>query len=361
LSESRISNLEPGIDFRALPKIDLHLHLDGALRTRTILELAAKAGVPLPARSVEELEKHITVGPDCRSLPDFLRCFGVFLPVLRSAEAMERAAFELAEDQRRDGVVYFEARYAPCLQAGPGFPLEASVEAALAGLTRGDPGRRWGLILCALRDWPPAASLETVRTAVRYRGRGVVGFDIANDERAPAAPHREAFDHARRHGLPVTVHAGEAGPAANIAEAIDVLGARRIGHGVRVVDDPAVLRLAIDRGIVFEQCLTSNLQTRSVPSLDAHPFPRLLREGARVTLNTDDPGVSRVTLSGELEMATRAYGLTDADHARLYANAVGGSFAEPSVKAALLSGRSKIEDQRSNGPAPRGGGMTSDL
>jgi adenosine deaminase len=309
--------------------IDLHLHLDGALRTATILALADKAGVALPERTVTELEKHVTVGPECRSLVDFLRCFDVFLPVLRSAEAMERVAFELVEDQRRDGVTYFEARYAPILQAQPGFPLEASVEAVLAGLTRGDPSRRWGLILCALRDHPPETSLATARAAVSFRDRGVVGFDIAGNEAAPAAPHRPAFDYVRRHDLPATAHAGEAGPAANIAEAIDALGARRIGHGVRVVDDPELLRRAIDRGIVFEQCLTSNLQTRSVRSLAEHPFPRLLRAGALVTLNTDDPAVSRITLSGELELAKRAFALSDREIERVAENAARAAFGRP--------------------------------
>jgi len=320
------------VDFRAAPKIDLHLHLDGAVRTRTILELADRARVALPATTVADLEKHVTVGPDCRSLLDFLARFDVFLPALRSAPAMERIALELAEDQRADNVLYFEARYAPLLQA-PELSIDASVEAVLAGLARGAPDRRWGVILCALRNAPPATSVATARAAVRRRDRGVVGFDIAGDERAPAAPHQEAFDIVRDAGLPVTVHAGEAGPASNIREAIEALGARRIGHGLRVVDDPKLLRDCIDRRIAFEQCLTSNLQTRSVASLADHPFAPLLREGALVTLNTDDPAVSRITLSGEHALAERAFGPLDWE--RVYMNSVDAAFADESTKAWL--------------------------
>lgn len=320
--------------FRALPKIDLHLHLDGAIRTRTILDLGREHGVPLPAKTARALERHVTVSPRCRSLGDFLRCFCVFLPVLRRPAAMERIAYELCEDQAKDGVAYFEARYAPILQP---FPIEASIEAVLAGLERGrrDFGVRWGLILCALRDHPPETSLATARAAVRFRDRGVVGFDIANDERAPATPHADAFRLAREGGVSITVHAGEAGPAGNIREAIDLLGARRIGHGLRVVEDPALLDRAIERGIVFEMCLTSNLQTRSVAAIHDHPFPKLLRRGLAVTLNTDDPAVSRITLSHELAMAGRAFGLEAADFARIYGNAVAGAFAPESVKREL--------------------------
>ncbi|MBI2932264.1 MAG: adenosine deaminase [Planctomycetes bacterium] len=322
----------------ALPKIDLHLHLDGALRPQTILDLAEKAKVRLPARSVRRLQKHITVSSRCRSLAQFLRCFQVFLPVLKSAEAMERAAYELCEDQARDGVVYFETRFAPILQARPGFPLEASVEAALAGLRRGgrDFGVRWGLILCALRDHPPSTSMATARAAAHARDQGVVGFDIANDERRAAAPHRGAFDYARRHDLPVTVHAGESGPAANIREAITRLNARRIGHGVRVVDDPELLDQIIEKRVTLEMCLTSNLQTRSVRRIQDHPLPRLLAMGAAVTLNTDDPAISRITLSREYKLAAKAFALTGRHFARLYENAVDGAFASASIKRALL-------------------------
>lgn len=323
------------MDFRRLPKIDLHLHLDGAVRTKTILELGTKQGVPLPARTEKALERHVTVGPSCRSLRDFLDRFDIFLPVLDSAEAMERIAYELCEDQAKDGVAYFEARFAPLLQDGPTFSLEESVEAVISGLRRGARafGVRWGLILCFLRQARAESSLATVAAAERYRDH-VVGIDIAGDEAAPAGPHAEAFRRARKLGLGITVHAGEAGPAAHIAEALE-LGATRIGHGVRLVEDPGLLARIAKEGVTLEMCLTSNLQTRAAPSIARHPFRALRKAGVRVTLNTDDPAVSRTTLSREYAIAEKSFGLKREDFAELLANSCEAAFASPAVKREL--------------------------
>jgi adenosine deaminase len=312
------------MDFRRRPKIDLHLHLDGAIRTRTILELAGELGVKLPAKTVKGLERYVTVSSRCRSLVEFLRCFDRFMPVTRSARAMERIAYELCEDQAADGVVRFEARYAALLQA-PALTIEESVDAAASGLRRGrrDFKVEAGLILCGMRTAPPSTTLETVKVALRHRD--VVGLDIAGDERAPLAPHAAAFRLARRKGLPFTIHAGEAGPAANVREAIE-LGASRIGHGIRAAEDPAVVELANRRGVTFEICLTSNLQTRGVASLQDHPVTRLRRAGARVTLNTDDPAVSRITLSGEYALASRVLGWGEREFRDVESNARRATF-----------------------------------
>jgi adenosine deaminase len=310
--------------FRSRRKLDLHRHLDGSIRTRTILDLADSDGVRLPARTAKGLERHVTVGPRCRSLPDFLACFDVFLPVLKSEAAIERVARELVEDAAADGVAYVEARYAPLLQA-PELTIEQSVEAALSGLRRGArvTGVEVGLILCGQRSSPPSTTLATAKVAVSHPG--VVGLDIAGDERAPLAPHADAFRLAHRRGLPFTIHAGEAGPAANVREAIE-LGASRIGHGIRAVEDPRVLELAARRGITFEVCLTSNLQTRAVASIDRHPIARLRDAGVPVTLNTDDPAVSRITLSAEYAAAAKALGFGPADFDELEANARRAAF-----------------------------------
>lgn len=312
-------------NFRRRRKLDLHLHLDGAIRTRTILELADDLGVTLPARTEKALERRVTVTPHCRSLLDFLKCFDVFMPVTRSATAMERIAYELCEDQAADGVVYFEARYAALLQA-PALTIVESVEAALEGLRRGqrDFKIRAGLILCGMRTSPPATTLATAKVAVSHPG--VVGLDIAGDERAPLAPHAAAFRFARKHDLPFTIHAGEAGPARNVREAIE-LGASRIGHGIRVVEDAETLEFAVKRGVTFEICLTSNLQTRGVASLKRHPIGRLRAAGARVTLNTDDPAVSRITLSDEYEVAAKTFGFGERDFAEFEENARRAAFS----------------------------------
>lgn len=317
------------MNFRRLPKIDLHLHLDGAIRTRTIAALADEQGVRLP----KPLERHVTVGRSCRSLQDFLRCFDNFLPVLRTARAIERVAYELCEDCAADGVIYFEARYAPHLQNGDTFRLEESVQGALEGLRRGrrDFGVENNLLLCFLRP-DPAHSMRTAKAAVKF---GAAGVDLAGDERAPAAPHEPAFRHARKHDLPITVHCGEAGPAANVAEAVDRIGARRVGHAVRAADDPRLLERLVQRGVTVEASLTSNLQTRAVRSLRFHPLPLFRRAGVRVTLNTDDPRVSRTTLSREYTLAARAFGFGLEDFRELLGFAVDAAFCSESLRRRL--------------------------
>ena len=187
---------------------------------------------------------------------------------------------------------------------------------------------RAGLILCLYRGQSLAQSMETVRLARRHR---CAGIDLAGDEIYPAQPHANAFARARRLGLPITCHAGEAGPEANIRRAIGY-GARRIGHGIKL---DRLIGEVKRRGIAIENCLTSNLQTGQVRALCDHPFRRFLREGVLVTLNTDDPGVSVITLSGELRLARRTFGLSRDDLRLLQLNAVRASFAPPPLKRRL--------------------------
>lgn len=331
---------EMGLDVRALPKIDLHLHLDGAIRVATIAELGEQLGVALPAREPERLAKFVQVDRDCRSLADFLKRFEVFYPILPYAVTLERIAYELCEDCARDNVIYFETRFAPALAASERFPMEAAVEAALAGLRRGqrDFGVRAGLILCCYRSKGLRENLETVRLAAKYRSQGVVGIDLAGDEKNfPASACAEAFALARRWELPITIHAGEAGPAENIREAVFEHGATRIGHGVALTQDGDLLQRVRDRGTVLEMCLTSNLHTCSVPALATHPFRRCLEERLRVTLNTDDPAISNIRLSDEFALACREFRLTREEVRRLLVHAAEGAFAEPSWRRHLAA------------------------
>lgn len=321
---------------QALPKIDLHLHLDGALRVATARDLARAAGYPLPTEDLAELRRYVQVQPGCRSLPDFLRVFDFFLPLLRSADAIERLAYELCEDCARDNVVYFETRFAPHLVAHGGFTPRDAVAAALRGLERGNRAFGTGsrLILCCCRHLPQH-SLPAAELAAAFRDRGVVGLDLACDERQPAAPHRAAFAHARQHGMHRTVHAGEAGPPELIREALDLLQAERIGHAVALQHDPELYARVKNEGICLELNLTSNLQTCSVPAIGEHPCPDYYRDGLQVTLNTDDPGVSNITLTDDYALAANAFAFTENDFRALVDNAVAAAFLDDSERRAL--------------------------
>jgi adenosine deaminase len=271
-------------------------------------------------------------------LTDYLKRFEVFYPILPFAKTQERIAYELCQDCARDNVVYFETRFAPCLACNERFTMEDAVVAALEGLRRGqrDFGVRCGLILCCYRS-AEAQSVATVKLAHKYRDRGVCGIDLAGDElHFPATPHAKAFALARKLEIPITIHAGEGGRAEEIREAVFDHGATRIGHGVALQRDPELLKRVRDAGTVFEICLTTNLQTCCVPSVAAHPFRKFLDEKLRVTLNTDDPAISNITLTHELELAAREFGLTGAQVHELQANAARAAFAENSVRDELI-------------------------
>ncbi|MFE0173158.1 adenosine deaminase [Streptomyces sp. NPDC059002] len=281
----------------APPRHELHCHLDGSVRPGTIRDLAQEQGIALD-RPVEEL----AVAPaTCGSLTKFLGYIDLPLQVLQTPHALRRAARELVEDWHHDGVVHGEVRFAPQLHGRHGMSQDEAVRAVAEGLAvgRAATGVRTGILLCCLRQQNPDESLAVAETALRHPA-DVVGLDLAGDEALhPAWRHREAFELAHAAGLPCTVHAGEAAGSESMWEAIDVLGARRIGHGVRCTDDPALLdRLRRDR-IALEMCPTSNVQTGAVPSLLEHPATALLRQDLPVTISTDTRTTSATTLERE--------------------------------------------------------------
>jgi adenosine deaminase len=323
------------MNYKKLPKIDLHIHLDGAIRVPTIAELGDELGIRLPSYDAKKLARYVQVNRDCRSLTDFLKRFEVFYPLLPFARTQERIAYELCEDCRRDNVIYFETRFAPALAANGKFRMEDAIVAALEGLRRGqrDFDVRCGLILCCYRSISVKENIATVNLAHKYRDRGVIGIDLAGDEtHFPAAPHAAAFALARKLEIPITIHAGEGGRPENIREAVFEHGATRIGHGVSLQKDPELLKAVRDRGTVFEVCLTSNLQTCTVTSLQRHPFKKFLDEQVCVTLNTDDPGISNITLTDELELAARGFNLRPSQIRQLQQNAARAAFAGPSLR-----------------------------
>ncbi|MGN9837870.1 adenosine deaminase [Nonomuraea sp. H19] len=308
-----------------VPRYELHCHLDGSVRPRTVADLARRQGIVLNA----PVERLVTAPADCGSLTRFLTYIDVPLQVLQTPGALHRAARELVEDWSADGVVYGEVRFAPQLHGRRGMSQDEAVEAVFEGLAAGRQatGVRTGLLLCCLRHQTPDESLAVAETALRHRDK-VAGLDLAGDERHhTAAPHRAAFDLAHGAGLPCTVHAGEAAGPGSMWEAIDVLGARRIGHGVRCVGEDALLERLRRDGIALEMCPTSNVQTGAVPSLQAHPAARLLADGLAVTINTDTRTTSATTLSQEFNNLRAVAGWTAAQDGLVQAHAAGAAFA----------------------------------
>jgi adenosine deaminase len=322
-----------------LPKTDLHCHLDGSLRLRTILELAAQQKVKLPADSEDKLAKLIYPGESCSSLEDYLKAFDVTLAVLQEEDALHRVAYELAEDAARENVRYLEVRYSPMLHTRRGLRLTNIVEAVLAGLREAKRkyGIRYGVILCGIRSFSGESSVRMAELCVAYKNRGVLAFDLAGAEyNFPAKDHKEAFQLILNNNVNCTAHAGEAYGPESIAQAIHYCGAHRIGHGTRLRENGDLLNYVNDHRIPLEVCLSSNVQTRAVSDFASHPLPFYLTYGLRVTINTDNRLVTNTTVSREMFLAHQHYGLTLDDLKEIIISGFKSAFLPYREKADVL-------------------------
>lgn len=286
-----------------LPKTDLHCHLDGSLRPATIVDLARQQGVEIPSMDPAELVRLVVPAEDCRSLEDYLRVFDVTLSVMQTEEALERVAYELMEDCAEENVWYCEVRYSPILHIRQGLSLTQIVDAVLRGLRAGreDFGTESGLIICGMRNINPETSLTLAELTAAYKGRGVVAFDLAGaEDNFPAKHHAEAFRLILANNLNCTIHAGEGYGPESIHQALHYCGAHRIGHGTRLKENGDLLNYVNDHRIPLEICPTSNVQTRVVASIAAHPLRFYFDYGLRITINTDNRLVSNTSVTEEL-------------------------------------------------------------
>ena len=330
----------PTIDqLRAVPKVLLHDHLDGGLRPATIVELAEETGYPdLPTKDPAELAGWMTRGASRKDLVLYLETFAHTVGVMQTRDALIRVARECAEDLAADGIVYAEVRYAPEQHLEGDLGLDDVVEAVQEGFRQGSDrtGIRIGTLLTAMRT--AARSLEIAELAVRWRDRGVVGFDIAGAEAGyPPTRHLDAFERGRRENFHLTIHAGEAFGLPSIWEALQLCGAERLGHGVRIVDDiePSgdgggrlgrLADLVRDRRVPLELCPTSNVHSGAAASIEEHPIGLLMDLKFRVTVNTDNRLMSATSLSEEFAGLVAAFGIGWDRIRRLTINAMKSTF-----------------------------------
>jgi len=322
-----------------LPKTDIHCHLDGCLRPRTILELAEQQGVKLPTTQLSKLTRLLEAGKRTRNLGDYLKIFDITLSVLQEKQALYRVAYELVEDAASENVRHLEVRYSPVLHRQRKLDYDDIVEPVIAGLAAAGAkhGLTTGVIICGIRSLSPKVSYELAELAVAYKGHGVLGFDLAGQEKDyPAKAHREAFLLVLKNNINLTVHAGEAFGPASISQALHQCGAHRIGHGTRLHEDQDLMRYVNDHRIPLEVCLSSNVQTRAVKSMATHPFGRYFRAGLRVTINTDSRLVSATTVSQEVAIAARSFRLGPYEIKRILINGFKSAFLPYAEKARML-------------------------
>ncbi|ALQ31628.1 MULTISPECIES: adenosine deaminase [Micrococcaceae] len=361
---------DPEFDFRDLPKVSLHDHLDGGLRPSTIIELAAEAGHELPATDAEALGNWFRESADSGSLPRYLETFEHTLAVMQTREALIRVAREFVEDLAEDGVIYAEVRYAPEQHQRQGLSLDDVVDAVQEGLdqaceelnSEGHP-MQVGQLLIAMRH--ADNGVEIAKLALRHRGHGVVGFDIAGAEEGfPPSRMKEAFDLLAENLFPTTVHAGEAAGLDSIKDAILVGRAQRLGHGVRVAEDIEIEFGGVDedgeevgedtglvslgpvanwvreRGIPLEICPSSNLQTGATAEfgegIESHPIDLLVQTGFNVTISPDNRLMSGTTLSDEFELLVEAFDYDLEDLLDLTLNAAEAAFVPLEMRELLV-------------------------
>jgi adenosine deaminase len=325
--------------FQALPKTDLHVHLDGSLRLESILDIARQDRIDLPATDAAGLRAAIGCGAHFGSLVEYLRGFDITLRVMQTEAALERIAFELAEDAHRENVRYMEVRYAPMLHTRRGLKLTRVVEAVLDGLRRAREtyGVKANVIVCGIRNISPESSYQMAELAVAYKGRGVVGFDLAGAEADfPAKHHRQAFQLVRDNNINCTIHAGEAYGPESIAQAIHVCGAHRIGHGCRLRENGDLLHYMNDHRIPLECCPSSNVQTGAVKNLASHPLKLYFDLGLRVTINTDNRLITDTSVSKELHLVHSELGVPFADIKAMILAGFKSSFQPFHEKQAML-------------------------
>ncbi len=321
-----------------LPFIDLHRHLDGNVRLQTILDLGRKHNIKLPGDTLETLRPHVQVTEVMPDLITWLNKLHWMIAVLGDYDACRRIARENVEDAQAEGIDYLELRFSPYFMAGPNQLNPAKVvEAVVAGIEEGraKTGLKVNLIGILSRTFGAEACQVELEALLTQRAH-LVALDLAGDEKNfPAELFTEHFQRGRDAGWAITVHAGEAGGAPSVWAALRELGATRIGHGIRAIDDPKLLDHLQAHRIGLEINLTSNVQTNTVPSFAAHPMKQFLARGLLATINTDDPVISGIDLRHEFEVAAPASGLTPAEIAQAQRNAVEIAFLSPAEKAGL--------------------------
>lgn len=321
--------------------LDLHVHLDGSLSLKTIKQLAKIQNIDLNMDDKQLLQK-LQVPDDCRDLNEYLSKFEFPLRLLQTKQAITESVRCLLEEQKQQGLIYSEIRFAPQLHTNKGLTQKDVIEAAIEGL-HGIDDIDAGLILCCMRGddkKQKESNLETVRMASEYLGKGVIAVDLAGAEGLyPTDRFRDIFVLANELKVPFTIHAGEAAGPESIKLAVE-FGAKRIGHGVRCLEDPKVCQLLIDKNITLELCPTSNLNTKIFYDIKDYPIRQLIEKGIRITINTDNMMVSNTTIKKELCRLQQTFLLDDQTIAQLLYQAVDAAFTSAVVKKRL---REKIE------------------
>ncbi|NRD73068.1 adenosine deaminase [Shewanella sp. VB17] len=327
------------MNYHALPKIDLHCHLDGSVRPKTMIELANLQDVTIPSQDINEISALMTAPETCQNLEEYLMCFDLPLSVMQTEAGIERISFELFEDAAKENVKYFEVRFGPQLHQQQGLSLDQIIGSAVKGMQRAQVqyGIKGNYILSILRTMDKSNIHDVIDVGAAYLNKGVVAFDLAGAELAGFCNEFIPYvDHAIEKGYRITIHAGEQGIGQNVFDAVTLLNAERIGHGIDIKGHQKAYDVVKMRSVALESCPSSNIQTKAVDTLSQHPIKEFYKDGVLITINTDNRTVSNTTMVNEIRKVMEEFHLTREDYFAIYKVSVAQSFASDQVKQELL-------------------------
>jgi adenosine deaminase len=321
--------------FQNLPKIELHCHLDGSVRPETIIDIAKEEGISIPYYDIENIKKEVTAPEECKSLDEYLKRFELPNLVMQSKESLRRITFELLEDCAKENVKYIEVRFAPLLHIAKGLSVEEVIESVITGIKDAEAKYdiKGNVILSCMRFMSVDRAFEVVEAGKKYLFKGVVAIDLcAAEGEGFCEKFIEPIALARDYGYRVTIHAGETGIGKNVLEAVELLGAERIGHGVFIKDCIEAYNIVKDKGITLEMCPSSNIQTKAIDAFKNHPIYDFHKDGIRVSVNTDNRTVSDTNMTKECDVLLREFNITFEEYKEIYLNSVDAAFAPNETK-----------------------------
>ena len=328
------------MDILNLPKIELHCHLDGSVRPETMIDIARKENIKIPSFDIEDIKKRVIIPIECESLNEYLKAFTIPNLVMQSKESLRRIAFELYEDAAKENVKYMEIRFAPILHTMEGLKIDEVIESVLDGINDAEKqyNIKGNLILGCMRFMSIEKSYEVIEAGKKFIGKGVVAIDLcAAEEEGFCRKFVEPMKLARKYGYRITIHAGETGIGKNVLEAVELLGAERIGHGVFIRNCKEAYDIVKEKNVTLEMCPTSNVQTKAVKDFNDHPMYDFFKDGINVTVNTDNRIVSNTDMTNEIHIAFSEFNITYEDYIEIYKKSVEASFADIKIKNELYS------------------------